>query len=97
LKEKQYNKCYWCGNEIGLPILKNKNGIHKILELKGHIDHIIPFVFCKNNNIDNLCLSCFICNRWKYSKIFDNPDDCRKYLKYKWDKAVKNNTIIIIE
>ena len=95
LREKQNNKCFWCGNEIGSTILKQKKGEYIPRELKTHIDHIIPYSYCKNNNFENLCLSCSICNLWKHSKVFIDPDDCKLYLRHKWDKAIKNNQIII--
>ena len=85
LLSKQNNKCYWCNREINLELLKKISGKskYKLTKLKSHIDHIIPYSFCKNDNISNLCLSCSICNLWKHNKMFDNEIDCKLYLSYR--------------
>lgn len=94
----QGNRCYWCNREIGEKYLKKIKGKkkYKIIKLGSHIDHIIPYSYCKNNGIENLCLSCSVCNLWKSNKIFTEADKCKLYLNYKWDKLLNREILIKI-
>lgn len=96
LIEKQSNHCYWCGRQIGETYLKKVNGKkkYKLVKLGRHIDHIVPYSFCKNNDLENLCLSCSFCNLWKSNKIFTNEECCKLYLNYKWDKQLGKQILI---
>ena len=93
LKLKQKNKCYWCGRDFGRLYLKKQNSEFKLRELKAHVDHIIPFSFEQRDEIDNLCASCSVCNLWKSSKMFEKEEECKIYLKRKWETAIEDGKV----
>ena len=97
LRDMQNNHCYWCDREFDSAYLKqNKRGEYVTKTLKLHIDHKIPYAYTKNDNPDNLCASCIICNHFKHDHCFDNEDDCVDFLKHKWNKVLRNETVIFV-
>jgi CRISPR/Cas system Type II protein with McrA/HNH and RuvC-like nuclease domain len=55
LIEKYGNLCWYCGIPLEL-------------ENEAHIDHIIPQSIGGSDDLDNLALSCGMCNRAKFNK-----------------------------
>lgn len=43
-------------------------------------EHVTPYVFCQNNNPENLVPSCATCNRIAGSKTFANFNEKRDYI-----------------
>lgn len=71
IKEKQFNKCIYCGVYFGTPYLYK----NKIRRTKINYDHLLPFSFLQDNPDDNWVDSCNICNGIKSNIIFDSMQD----------------------
>ena len=78
--KKQDNKCYWCGREIGSFLIR----YNKVIILRVHMDHVLPYSFIQSNPKENYVASCHICNSFKSSKIFATESECRLFLLKRW-------------
>src|SRR5687768_17519487 len=54
---EQHNRCFYCAALLS--------------EVKVEIEHIIPRSKSRTSAVNNLCLSCFECNRQKASKSLE--------------------------
>ena len=82
LIEKQNGLCYYCNQEFG-SIVWCKG---RTIVLRAEIEHVVPFVYCHCDNMNNLVVACHVCNRAKHDKVFNNMGDLLTYLQNKWDK-----------
>lgn len=64
-----------------LRVFLSKKGL---ISLSKHVDHKMPFVYTQCDKIDNLVVSCSLCNLFKNGKVFDGEEDVRYYLSKKW-------------
>lgn len=87
--EEQNGKCYWCGRWFNSIVRRYS----KVYHLKIHWDHKIPYVYNQNNADENFVAACNFYNCFKSDKIFPFDDDCRKYLKERWQQDIYDGTI----
>ena len=88
----QSHQCYWCDQDFETPYFRH-NQINRLLP---NWDHRIPFSYAQSNADDNFVASCSICNGFKNSKVFDNDEDCKYYLKGRWKKYLKSGKITFL-
>lgn len=93
LVKNQSNICYWCGRELDKYYIKNGN----VRVLKAVVDHKLPYSYSNDNSIENLCVSCNVCNSYKSDKIFEIEDECRTYIINKINKLIKKGKLIFCE
>lgn len=77
---KENDECFWCGRFVFAQVLTKKGWIG----LVKHVDHKMPFVYAQSDKLDNLVVSCSLCNLFKSGKVFDGEEDVRYYLSKKW-------------
>jgi len=90
--ERQDGHCYWCNRKFGTYYMKRS----KVQKLKMHMDHRMPYSYLPNDNLKNICGACSICNQFKHNKIFNNIQECKKYLVDKWECAIDSKKIVIV-
>ena len=93
LIKEQKNRCYWCERKFGVLYMKGS----KIKSLNPCFDHIVPYSFSKASPIDGFVAACNFCNQFKSNMIFSHEDDCRKYLKKRWEKYLEKERISFLE
>ena len=93
IKERQNNCCFWRGIDFDT-LLKVD---YKIIKIKMHLDHVNPYAYTQNNELDNLVGSCHRCNGHKSSHMFENNDETRKYLINMWEQDIKRNHVSILK
>lgn len=54
---------------------------------------LFRYVYNQNNADENFVAACNFCNCFKSDKIFPFDDDCRKYLKERWQQDIYDGTI----
>jgi len=78
--ERQCNKCIYCGLEFGTLIWSEKS--KKVVSLRKHFDHLVPYSYSFNNKKVNFVAACHICNGLKSNKMFENIEDVSHYVRY---------------
>ena len=91
--QRQRGRCYWCYRKFNIWYMKRNN----TRMLKMHMDHKMPYSYLPDNNLKNICGACSICNLFKSNKIFDSDRDCMEYLLEKWEKALRNKSIVLLD
>lgn len=77
---RQKNKCIYCGRDFGsLAVVKDK-----VVELRVHWDHKIPYSYSFNNKGNNFVAACHVCNRLKSNTVFETIEDAQIYLERRW-------------
>lgn len=84
----QEYKCYLCG--INLKIRHFYKKRNRWIVLRVEFDHFIPKAFVDIGSIDNIYAMCSLCNGMKGSKIFDDVEQARKYIR---NLREKNGTL----
>jgi len=77
--EEQGGKCFYCEREIGS--WQPYKG--KIVRLKPHCDHQVPYCFGFNNRPENFVVACHVCNFHKSGFVFTSLEDLKDYLQRK--------------
>jgi len=90
IRNRQENKCYWCGRIFGSYYVRNNK---KVTKLKMHVDHNEPYSFNRRHEKGNLVGACNICNLFKSNKMFKTEKECREYLKDKWYQEIQSGKI----
>jgi 5-methylcytosine-specific restriction endonuclease McrA len=81
--------CFYCGLGLKEPHYNQRK--NKFVYIFIHWDHFIPYSFMKDNKDINFVASCSICNLIKSNKIFDSPEEARKYvIKKRKQKGFKD-------
>lgn len=88
----QNGKCFWCGRKFYSWVRKNS----RIIQIKMHVDHLKPFSYFPDDTDDNLVAACSICNIFKSNKMFEDVEECKQYLLYKWDSYIKSGKIEVL-
>jgi len=78
----QKHCCFWCGRRFRNIVWR---GQHKII-LRTEWDHVVPFSYSRNNRESNFVASCQICNGYKGALIFNAVEECRDYIKIRWEE-----------
>ena len=91
--DQQGFKCYWCYREFDTIYLR----YNSISILSINWDHVIPYAYSYSNADENFVAACSICNSFKSSKIFVNDEQCKNYLKQRWDKYLRLRKIVFLE
>ena len=91
--DQQGFKCYWCYREFDTIYLR----YNSISTLSINWDHVIPYAYSNSNADENFVAACSVCNSFKSSKIFDNDEQCKNYLKQRWDKHLRLRKIVFLE
>lgn len=73
----QDNKCFYCDRTFG-DCIRYKN---KVKILTENWDHLVPWKYSQNNNLDNFVAACQICNNLKKANVFDRAEDAREYVR----------------
>ena len=92
--KKQQNKCYWCGREFGMWYTRPSRNTMKQLSVAW--DHRLPYNYLQRNPDDNWVASCHICNGMKSDMVFDDPEECRNYLKKRWEESLTKGQIRLL-
>jgi DNA-directed RNA polymerase subunit RPC12/RpoP len=81
--EKQDYRCTYCEQRFGATVF------YKLREtiLKITWDHVFPFVYTHNNDLENFVACCHICNSWKRARIFNNINEVKVYVTEKWQRV----------
>lgn len=82
LETQNYN-CFWCDRSFGIAVKLGRR--QRVLKI--HWDHMIPWAYDQNDSVSNFVAACSVCNMWKSSLVFQTIEQCRIYLKGKWDEA----------
>lgn len=77
LLDAQEGRCYWCGRIFGCLVIKNGRDY----QLRPVFDHFVPFAFTGSCDDLEFVASCQICNGIKSSKIFDDEEMCRAFVR----------------
>lgn len=85
LLEKFAYCCAYCERAFG----SNFVAKNKLVILRLHWDHKVPYAYSQNNHDVNFLPSCHKCNGWKSSLIFREIDDVRVYVSAKWEALLK--------
>ena len=93
LQENQQGRCHWCFREFEMPYWQSG----KIRFLKMKYDHKVPYSYEQRNRKDNWCIACNKCNQWKSNWLFDTEDDCREYLRTKWEQSLRKGQVVTEE
>jgi len=80
-------RCFWCRRAFWSIVKLRKREI----KLKIHWDHLIPWVYNQNNQIDNYVAACHICNLWKQAMVFSSIEAGKVYLGGKWDEELRKD------
>ena len=91
--DRQGYKCYWCDRKFET-IYFRYNSIRRLLP---NWDHVIPYSYNYSNADENFVAACSICNSFKSSHIFKNDQQCKDYLKQRWDKHLRLRKIVFLE
>ena len=94
LIELQENCCYWCHREFNIYIWDNKR--KKARQMSPVFDHYKAFAFSFNNNLENYVATCPVCNAFKSDMHFEDENDFRQLLEYRWNKALDKKEIEIL-
>ena len=82
LLEKQENKCFYCGRELGS--MYERDG--KIKYLRTHFDHRLPFSYLQGNPEEIFVAACHICNSIKSNKMFHSREEVVDYVTWRAKK-----------
>lgn len=82
LLEMSNYSCFYCFRSFG-SWFRVKGKLRKLVV---EWDHCVPYVWDRNNSVDNFVPACQICNRWKSSLIFRDIEEVRVYVATKWEK-----------
>jgi 5-methylcytosine-specific restriction endonuclease McrA len=81
LKEQNYS-CIYCTEKFGSYVAR----IDKVIKVRAHFDHVIPYSFAQNNHKNNFVAACSICNGIKHDFVFETLEEARKYIMEIRDK-----------
>lgn len=80
--EAQGHQCFYCGQPFGTPYWSR----NKLCFTRVEWDHMVPFIYSHNNQLENFVACCQVCNHSKGSKMFDTLTEVRRYVARKWAK-----------
>lgn len=80
---EQEDCCFWCFRRFG----QYEKRYSKIVKITCQWDHVTPYNWSAENNINNFVASCRWCNEWKSNLIFNSIEEVRVFLATKWDSA----------
>lgn len=80
--DEQDNRCIYCLRTLGTRIIKDG----RLVKLRLHWDHLIPYKMTQNNNSDNFAASCHLCNLVKGALVFDTVEAARIHVQARWEQ-----------
>ncbi len=80
--EAQDYRCFWCEQRFGDTVQVRGREFKLMLAW----DHMVPYSYTMSNNVANFVASCRSCNGWKGPMIFQSIEECRAYLRNKWNE-----------
>ena len=80
--EAQKHQCFYCGQPFGTPYWSRD----RLCFTRVEWDHMVPFIYSHNNQLENFVACCQVCNHSKGSKMFDTLTEVRRYVARKWAK-----------
>lgn len=75
--ESQDYRCIYCEKRFDSEV--ERHG--KIVRLRVHWDHQIPFSYSQNNTVTNIAAACQICNLMKGALIFKDIEEARIHIQ----------------
>ena len=72
----QNNACLYCLRDFGSHVQRGK----RIITLRLHWDHFIPYNLTQNNYTYNFVAACHLCNGIKYDHVFQTVEEVRIYV-----------------
>lgn len=75
--EKQGGSCFYCGIAFGEWFMHR----NRLICVKVHWDHFVPFSYCFRNDSKNYVAACSECNLIKTSHMFDSTQDTIDYVR----------------
>lgn len=78
--EGQDHCCFYCFRSFGS--YTRLEGCEELIRI--HWDHQIPRAYTQSDMEREFVASCQFCNLWKGSRVFDDADAARKYLRQRW-------------
>ena len=79
---QQKETCFYCGRIFGTVVWKD--GKPFLLRLTW--DHFIPFSLIRTNPGVNWVATCHLCNSFKSSLVFENPEEARVHVQRVFEK-----------
>lgn len=73
----QGDRCFYCDRVFGSHVRYRK----RLVTLRIHWDHLVPFSFSHDNQDANFVAACQICNLMKSNMCFQTVEDARIYLR----------------
>ena len=82
--ERQSHRCFYCELLLGESI----RYCNRLVTLRTHWDHVVPFAYLQSNPDKNFVAACHICNNIKAAKVFQTVEEAKSYVQTK--KALRN-------
>ena len=79
---QQKGRCFYCDRFFSTAVWRKG----RILLLKLHWDHFIPWSFSQANPDQNFVAACHVCNGLKRDLVFETPEEAREYIRHGWEK-----------
>lgn len=77
--KRQEGRCLYCDRCFDSAVYRNGRKIR----LRLHWDHMVPYVYSRNNNNANFVAACHVCNGIKAARMFDDVEEARIYINEK--------------
>lgn len=78
IKESQNNRCIYCDIDLTSIVFNEKR--NKMVKIKTHYDHFVSWNYSRDNQKQNIYVSCHICNGIKSDKYFSDLISAREYI-----------------
>jgi hypothetical protein len=85
IRDEQNDRCIYCVRRFGSRVYSI--GRLKEVTLRCVWDHLIPFIYSRDNSDRNFVGACQICNGWKSDILKCTVQEYREYLNNKWDHS----------
>jgi 5-methylcytosine-specific restriction endonuclease McrA len=83
--EQQDYRCFYCERAFKSSVFKKG----RIVKLRIHWDHMVPYALTQNNRKENFVAACHICNSIKGDLCFQTVDEARIHILHRWrEKAI---------
>jgi 5-methylcytosine-specific restriction endonuclease McrA len=83
--DDQQGRCFYCERVLGWRY-KHKG---KLVTLRTHWDHLVPYSYLQSNDSDNFVAACHICNGIKGSLMFQTVEEARVYVNIELQKKTE--------
>lgn len=82
LLEMQKHKCFYCDCDLNSSwYMGGRMKVPRKITIQ--YDHVVPWVFSNNDDLDNFVAACNVCNMIKKDRIFPTIDKLREWILWK--------------